>query len=272
MLRILRPGSGTRLICFPNAGAGASIFRRWLPLVPGEMELCSVQLPGREDRWSEPCILTLHEAAAMVATELLEVSSRRTVLFGHSMGAILAYEVACAIEMRSDGLSMLVVSGHDAPHVPPPSQRCRHDAPEEVFIADLRRLDGTPPELLADPSFRITYLKTLRGDYAMLDRYRWSPRQALLVPILVYSGNMDREVSKEGLGAWDRLTSNVSAVCWFPGGHFYLFEQHWQQVIRTLVADMDRLGNAHARCVGRLTADSAGTARRGRASEGPPRP
>src|SRR5688500_9238008 len=142
----------TRLVAFPWCGAGASVYRRLAPHLPDTIDFVAVQLPGREDRYGERPLLRMAEVVDSVIGDVMTLLDRPEVLFGHSMGALIAYEVALAVRERIGcEPASLIVSGHGAPHCSEPSTRCWHAADEPAFIANIRALGGTPHALLDDP-------------------------------------------------------------------------------------------------------------------------
>lgn len=212
-----------RLICFPNAGAGASIYRPFSGFLPACIELLSVQLPGRGDRLGQAAYRDMEAAARDIALDIKRLPEMPTVLFGHSMGAILAFETACILGEYGIGLKSLIVSGKSAPHVAGPSNRCRADADDASMLGDLRRLGGTPAELLEDAEMRQMILQVVRADYRVLDNYQYTERAPLACPVIACAANADTEITLESVSAWERQTVGAFQQHWFEGNHFYLF-------------------------------------------------
>ncbi len=239
--RLTQKPASLRLVCFPNAGAGASLFRRWATLFSDGIELHAIQLPGREDRLAQSPSRRLTDAATAVAGELAPMIDKPMVLFGHSMGAILAYETARLLEqMKSRPLAGLIISGQGAPSLQSSTQRCRYDSGDDALLADLHRLNGTPAELLADRALMAAYLPTLRADYEVLDTYQWARGARISCPVIAYSGLQDSEVTAATVAGWEQMTTASYVERWFEGEHFYLFDnQH--SVLPTLVQDVMRL-------------------------------
>lgn len=212
-----------RLICFPNAGAGASVYRRLARSLPNCIEVLSVQLPGREDRYREPRYQTMEIAATQLAREIARLDQLPVVLFGHSMGSILAFEVARELSLYGHPPKTLIVSGHGAPNARGPLNRCRHDVDDAMLIADLQRMGGTPLEILQDTQMMRTLLPIVRADYKILDSYTYRAGEQLNCPIITCAGDQDTEVYPESVRAWGTHTTTIFKEHWFPGGHFYLF-------------------------------------------------
>ncbi|MDR7303674.1 surfactin synthase thioesterase subunit [Haloactinomyces albus] len=191
-----------------------------------------MQYPGRQDRRSEPFIDDIDELADLVADELRPWQNSRTALFGHSMGAVLAFEVA----QRLDTPPMaLFASGRRAP------SRYReervHLQDDEGLIAEMRELSGTAPWVLGDEELLRLILPAVRSDYRAIETYRCAPGATVDCPIVVLTGDADPKVTLEEAEAWSEHTSVEAQVHVFPGGHFYLAEQQ-DEVLRVLTAHL----------------------------------
>jgi len=216
------PQARLRLFCFPYSGAGASIFYPWLDYLPTAIEVCPVQLPGRETRLSEPLFTRMGPLVRAAAQALLPYLDKPFAFFGHSLGALVSFELARYLR-REHGLSPvhLFVSGHNAPQLPdrdPPI----HDLPEPEFLEELRRLNGTPEEVLQHPELRELIFPILRADFEVCDTYVYEPDDPLNCPISAFGGLRDEHLSREGLEAWREQTIASFSLRMFPGDHFYL--------------------------------------------------
>jgi pyochelin biosynthetic protein PchC len=214
-----RPDSRARLVCFPFACGSASFYRPWAEQLPAGVELVAVQYPGHEDRFGEPCLEDLHRLADEVAEVLAGVAGAPLVLFGHSLGAAVAYEVAHRLTGHPTAeLAALLVSGRPAPHV---AGAAADFSGDDALWAELARLGGTSPVVLDDPRMRRVFTPMLRGDFRMNAGYR--PTGGLLgCDIVAYRGESDDTASREEMTRWRDLTSGGFALREFPGGHFYL--------------------------------------------------
>lgn len=218
-----------RLVCFSWAGGGANYFKKLRGRLASDIELIAVQLPGREDRFHEARFTRMEQIVTQVQRELSSLSDVPIMLFGHSMGALVAYEVAQAISCGNRfPLAGIIVSGSNAPHIKSCHTRCTNDANEEEMIADITKLGGTPPALLADGDMMRNLLPSIRADYAVLEAYRAHPPLPLLdCPIIACAGRSDHCVSRTGIEAWSQYAGSVFETHWFDGDHFYLTEpQH----------------------------------------------
>ncbi len=211
-----------RVICFTWCGAGASVYRRFAPLLASHIELIAVQLPGREERFSDPKFTRMDAILRHVLPELLALNDAPLCLFGHSMGAIVAYEMALALQMQTRPCTALIVSGHASPEQRDHSHQTWHLANEDEFIANIARLGGTPPDVLADRSIMRLFLPSLRADYEVLETYTRTRSLQLDCPLIACAGKQDPEVSIESLAAWSNLSDAPFHSHWFEGDHFYL--------------------------------------------------
>jgi len=215
-----------RLICFPSAGSGASQYRRLSHALPDYIQTWVVQLPGREDRLGEPALKRMDEIVSHIIEDSSTLNDLPTAFFGHSMGAMVAYEVATAMRDKfARVLLSLIVSGHGAPHSPPAGNRCHHSAEDGAFIGDLSRLGGTPQALLEDRAMLDILLPAVRVDYEVMDHYVAEKQKPFAYPLIACAGDSDSEVSPSTLAAWGDYTAADFESCWFQGGHFYLNDQ-----------------------------------------------
>jgi surfactin synthase thioesterase subunit len=212
-----------RLVCFPWCGAGASVYRRLAPTLPDHVDLLAVQLPGREERFAERRLRRMEQIVEHVVGDVLSVLDRPLVLFGHSMGALVAYEVALAMRARAGREpDALIVSGHGSPRGAARRERVWHTAEVDAFVANLRDLGGTPPELLADAEVMRMLLPLLRADYEALETYLPRAERPLSCPLVACAGDEDREVTPATMRDWEGFTTGPFRLHWFAGDHFHL--------------------------------------------------
>ncbi|GAB2950861.1 thioesterase II family protein [Streptomyces heilongjiangensis] len=243
-----QPGAPVRLLCFPNAGAGTAGYRHLAELLAPCAELRVVRLPGRERRWNErphaslePLLLDLAED---LAPHLDPAPGQRLAFFGHSMGALVAFELARLLRARGARMpDSLLVSGLDAPHRPRTGRVVMHGLDDDAFAARLPHYGGTPRELLDQPELLKLFLPTLRADFAVVETYRHRPEPPLEMPVAAYGGRADRETSVAGLAAWAELTTGTFRHRMFDGGHFYLTERP-AELAAEVAGDLARFGEA----------------------------
>jgi medium-chain acyl-[acyl-carrier-protein] hydrolase len=211
-----------RLICLPSAGGGASRYREWPNYLPDDMEVVSIQLPGREDRFGEPTIDSMELLTGQLLDGLAGWLDRPFALFGHSMGAFIAFELAA--KLRPLGLEPVhfFAAGCRAPHLPATWPTDRHVLPDYDFIGVLRDLNGVPRELLENTEWMDLMLPALRGDFKLVETYRYRPKAPLRCPLSVFGGLQDKEVTREGLEAWVHHTTGPFEVHVLPGDHFFV--------------------------------------------------
>ncbi|MDO0939357.1 alpha/beta fold hydrolase [Streptomyces sp. DG2A-72] len=215
---------GLRLVCFPHAGASATAYLRLSRTLPEGLDVLSVQYPGRQDRRQERPFTSLTALAKAVAGELAPFADRPYAFFGHSMGAVVAYETARLLaERRLPGPQRLFVSGRGAPG-PRPNVHDRLATDADVLAA-VRRLGGTEQTVLDDPELLELVLPVLRADYRALGSYTWMDGPALTVPVTALIGNSDPVVTVQEAVEWREHTRGAFSLEVFPGGHFYLDDQ-----------------------------------------------
>jgi medium-chain acyl-[acyl-carrier-protein] hydrolase len=214
-----------RLFCFPYAGGGAVIYRAWPELLPSEIEISAAQLPGRGNRIREAPYTALSPLVQATSESILPHLDRPFAFFGHSMGAMIAFELAR--HLRASGSPQpvhLFVSGRRAPQIPR-APRVRFDAPEPEFLAELRDLEGTPPEVLDHPELMQLMLPLLRADFSVVHTYAYAPAPPLGCPITAIGGLQDEEANRAQLEAWREQTNAAFKVRMLQGGHFFLHHE-----------------------------------------------
>jgi medium-chain acyl-[acyl-carrier-protein] hydrolase len=225
-----------RLLCLPHAGAGPSVFRAWHSAMP-DLDIVPVALPGREGRFGEPAARDLTALVDDIIEQCTSWLRTPFALFGHSMGALVSFELTRALRRRRlPAPERLFVSAFRAPHLPqrrPPL----HALPEAALKAELLRLQGTPREVLDQPELMQTVLPTLRRDLEIVERYRYRAEPVLTCPVTCLAGVADERVSRVELDAWQRHTKGEFGLRLFPGAHFYLYRTP-VLVLRAIAADV----------------------------------
>jgi medium-chain acyl-[acyl-carrier-protein] hydrolase len=218
------PNGRLRLFFFPHAGGGASSFFQWSRKLPEEVTSYAVQLPGRETRLRD----TLHRQVDTVVDALVQALppflERPFIFWGHSMGALLSYEVAQ--RLRAHGLPLpqrLIVSGLNAPHVPYADPHIHH-LPEDEFVAALEGLNGTSPTVLQNAELRSLVLPMIRADFQMVETYAYQEAAPLTCPITILDAVDDEKTDEAGLQEWQKQSTELLELFTFPGNHFFLYE------------------------------------------------
>jgi surfactin synthase thioesterase subunit len=205
---------------------GAVVFRNWANDLPAGVEVCAVQLPGRTLRLAEPALTSIPELAEAIADAVAQLPERPFAFFGHSMGAVLASEVARGLAARSLSLpSHLIVSGRRPPQIPDPRAPIG-GLPDDAFVTQInRRYGGIPSEIIANPDVLALLLPGLRADMIALETFQPGPRPPIPIPIFAFGGDSDPMTPVSHLEEWKSETRSAFALRVFPGGHFYLDAQ-----------------------------------------------
>ncbi|WP_240436508.1 thioesterase II family protein [Streptomyces sporangiiformans] len=221
--RARRPGATHRLICFPHAGAGAPAYADWAELLPPEIELVAVQLPGRQNRIAEDPFTEVGPLIGVLTHALRPVLDGSYAFFGHSAGATLAYELARALRARgSRGPEHLFLSAQPAPGAS--EVRRLHELSDDDFRAEILKLGGIEPEIAEDDDVMESMLYTLRADFTLWERHRLEPGAPLDCPITVLSGESDPRAPLHEVKRWRDHTTGEFGTEFYPGGHFYFLE------------------------------------------------
>jgi medium-chain acyl-[acyl-carrier-protein] hydrolase len=220
-LRQASNGGRLRLFCFPYAGGGAAVLRTWFDELPKEIDVYAIQLPGRERRLAERPYTQMQNLIRVLAENLRPYLIPPFAFFGHSMGALIAFELARYLRRESAiGPAHLFVSGHRAPHLPS-MFRPIHHLSDQDFIDELRRLNGTPEEIFQSPEMLQLVLPALRADFTMCETYTFSDTGALECPISALGGLDDDRASSDELRAWEQQTRGNFMLHMIQGDHFF---------------------------------------------------
>lgn len=219
------PRSRLRLFCFPYAGGGSLVFRSWRDSIPEEVDLCPVQLPGRENRMREPAFRSLAPLVEELAEVIPPLLDLPFAFLGHSMGALVGFELARCL--RRKGVREprhLIVSGASAPHldrIEPPV----HHLEDDALIERMRSMKGTREEVFENKGLIQLLLPLIRADFAVWETYVFRQQPPLNCPITAFGGADDEYASPERLTEWKIHTTASFRMEILPGDHFFL-EKH----------------------------------------------
>lgn len=225
-----------RLFCLPYAGGGSSIFRKWRQALPPNVEVCTLQLPGREGRLHEKPFQRLLPLAEAVAEAMLPHLNNPFAIFGHSMGAKIGFEVARYLRKKYELEPVhLFVSGAQAPQLPP-TDPPTYNLPQPEFLEELASLNGTPKEVLEHPELLELLIPLLRADFEVVQTYEYLPGPVLTCPITAYGGLQD-EIERDQLEGWGEHTVSSFKLRMLPGDHFFLKSSE-NLLLRSLASEL----------------------------------
>ena len=203
------------------------MFWTWSKDLPPSIEVDAIQLPGRENRFKEPPFRQIPPLVESLAAALAPRLTRPYALYGHSVGALIAFELARKLRREHGfGPSHLFVSAHRAPrhaNQDPPI----HQAPDHEFIRELqRRYDGIPEAIRQNQELMELLLPVLRADFGLTETYEYAAGEPLDCPITAFSGLKDTKVNADDLAFWRHETTQAFTLHMFPGDHFFLHSDH----------------------------------------------
>ncbi|MET9341831.1 alpha/beta fold hydrolase [Nonomuraea sp. NPDC003804] len=214
------PEAHVILFCLPNAGGGGTSYAKWRRHLPGSIWAQPVQLPGRENRFTEPPAFEPRD----LADALTDYIDRPYALYGHSMGAALAYDLALEMCRRGRPPASLFVGACSPPHLPSAWVRRWATLADDALIDEIAQLGATPLAVLEHPSLRGRLARVLRSDLEWLAAYRASATSELTMPIVGFAGKADPIVEPEGMKHWDELAAGDFRLHVLPGGHLFHIE------------------------------------------------
>ena len=223
--------SRMRLFCLPYAGGSAAIYKNWQALLP-DIEVCPVELPGRGARFGDPLSTDLSLLVEDMTLALHPLTDMPFAVFGHSMGAVLAFELTRALIRRGRAPQMLVCAGRHPPHKPSHTPDI-HTLSDQGIIERLREMGGTPVEILDNPELLEVFLPTLRADFTLHETYRFRSGPSLDVPLHIFGAAGDSEAPPETLRGWEDLSARQPTVTLFEGDHFFV-QNRLNEVIAAL--------------------------------------
>ena len=224
--------SQQKLFCFPYAGAGASIYRSWGKLLPKNIQGFAIQSPGRETRFSEDLLTTLDEYADQAFNAIAPYcsASGKLILFGHSLGALAAYETAKKLQNAGHHVDLLIVSGRQDPTTKSKRPPISHLS-SEGFVQQMGTYNGTPAAILENQELLDILLPMIRADFSMAEKYNRLPITYLLnCPILALGSRQDEWLDQDSIAGWENVSKGSFETHWFEGDHFYL-TQHTEALV-----------------------------------------
>jgi medium-chain acyl-[acyl-carrier-protein] hydrolase len=234
-----RPSESARLtlFCFPYAGGTSLIFKNWAALMPNMIDICPIHLPGRSGRLHEAPFRSIEPLVRALGEALLPYLAKPYVLFGHSMGALISFELAR--HYRSQQISPpihIFASGRRAPQLPDPDPPT-FDLSDAEFKEELRRLNGTPSDVLENFELLQLMMPVLRADFEVCQSYEYKEELPLSCPITAFGGIGDIDVPRSTIEAWRQQTSSTFVMRMMPGDHFFLHSNE-RLIVHTLARDL----------------------------------
>ena len=232
-----RPEPRLRLFCFHYLGGGASAFRQWQEVLPAEIEVCPVQLPGREGRIQEPAFEDLQQLADTLTESLQPWLDRPFAIYGHSMGSLIGFEWARRVRQRY-GMSPqhFFAAAYFAPHAPGPNQT-RKEWQQAELLEVVQRVLDVPEAVLANPEFMQALLPTIQADSRLVASYRYQAEAPLECPISAFGGLEDPEIAQSDLALWREHTEGEFRLEMFPGRHLFLLDGR-EQVVAAVAREL----------------------------------
>jgi len=226
------------LFCFPHAGGQALTYRPWQSQLPNFVEVCPVELPGHGTRRRDSPLSSLSEIVDATGEGITSALDLPCAFFGHSMGAVIAFELARRLEdTRKAKLLGMFASGREAPHLLV-REPLIYDLPDPEFLAEVSALNGIPDEILRNHELMELLMPTLRADFTAIETYRYRASSSLLTcPITVLGGLAD-SVTREELEGWQAHTDRKVSVRMFRGDHFFLYGSAQSQVVEVLAREL----------------------------------
>lgn len=230
----------SRLFCMPSVGEDGAVFRSWSSEVPPVTEVCAVQLPGRGKRMREPLVRRMDALIPSLVDALRDRLDLPFAIFGHGLGALIAFELARALRRMSlPQPARLFLSGHRAPNLPSRFEDI-HGMEESAFREELRRRTDVPAEVLEHEELMALVSPMLRADFEVEETYTFSAEDPIDVPFTIIGGIADETVNESERQAWREHTRAAFRVEMLPGDRFYPRAQR-EQLLRTISRELQQL-------------------------------
>jgi medium-chain acyl-[acyl-carrier-protein] hydrolase len=211
-----------RLICLPFAGGSANHYWDWPTYLSPDVEVVAVQLPGRADRLAEAALDSVDPLADQLLDGLSPYLDLPLAIFGHSMGALIGFELVRRLRATGREPVHFFASGCPAPHLARDRSTDRHLLPDREFLSAVVAMDGVPREVLEEPELVELVLPALRSDFTLVETYGFRPQPPLSCPVSAFGGDHDAEVSRGEVEAWSCHALDRFRFRMLPGGHFFV--------------------------------------------------
>ena len=230
-----------RLFCFPYAGGSSLIFRTWGKALGPSIAVCPAHLPGRERRLTEKPYTSAHSLVEAVAEAIIPHLDLPFAFFGHSMGALISFELARHLRrLNLPAPVHLFLSGRAAPQRTKFKELVTYNLAPKEFVEKLRQLNGTPREVLEHQELMELMIPLLKADFEICQTYDYTQESALDVPITAFGGLNDHEVTEEMIAAWREQTSGSFRLCMMPGDHFFVNSAQ-QRILDIVSQELNKL-------------------------------
>lgn len=215
------PDAKLRIFCFPYAGGSPAVFRNWPAMLPEEIELTAICYPGRDRRFSEPLCSDMSQFIEALYTDIQDALDIPYIFFGHSLGALISYELATRIQLtNSRPPNKLIVSAKRPPTLPLTSAAIS-SLPDNMLLAELKRLNGIPEEMLENDEIMAFFMPIIRADFRLNEQYQFGNHAPLSCPVDVWFGLQD-SIPEAEMCKWLELTTGPTSTRAFKGDHFFI--------------------------------------------------
>lgn len=237
------PGANVRLFCVPYAGGCPQVYQQWPDILPPSVEVCSISLPGRRKRFAESPFTRMRPAIQSILADLVQYLDRPFAIFGHSMGALIAYELASTLQRSrlAEPVHLFVSGCYSAKQ---PNPRPLHMLPDADFKEAICLLDGMPMEVINNAEIMELITPTLRADFTLTETYRDTSDIQLNCPITAFGGSDDPITSPDEIELWRYATNSSFSLHILPGNHFFLHQEQ-SQLCSLLTAELNQTLGAY---------------------------
>lgn len=228
---------GVQLFCIPYAGGGASIFRNWKNFLGSEIRASAIQPPGRETRFSEAPILNFENLTRQIADSIEPHLNTPFAIFGHSLGAAVAFELCCELERRGHFPAHIFLSGRQSPDLPPIRLPIAH-LPDDEFLFRLKEYNSTPKEIFENKELVELLLPMLKADFYLAENYHHDQKKMVAANISACGSLGDPWLNPKSLNGWQKRTAGSFTTKWFNGAHLYL-NQETESLVRYIQSTLN---------------------------------